>query len=334
MKIPSDDIKVSVLMLAYNQQQYIDEAIRSVVMQATRFRFELIVADDASTDATPERIAHWKQRFPDIIRVLPRQENLGLARNFIRAYRETRGQYIAVCEADDFWTDRHKLQLQADFMDRHTEYSMCFHRVVNYYEADGSKSLSNGSQRSTLTISELALCNPITNVSVFYRHSLVPVLPEWMPEVTSYDFVMHMLCAQYGDIYYMRRPMAVYRKLATSIWTGGDKARRSEISLKNRILLLGYFSTRNADVVRLLETAIVRNRLDLSTYYAQQGDDARRKQTLDDIARYCPNWKEDDIAREMQHMSTGSLRPSLLGTCLTACRRTLSRLLPLPRIRG
>lgn len=329
-----ESIKVSVLMLAYNQQEYIDEAIRSVVLQRTAFAFELIVADDASSDATPEHIARWQQRYPDIVRVLPRQANLGLARNFIRAYREARGEYIAICEGDDFWTDSRKLQRQADFMDSHKEYAMCFHRVVNYYQADGSKSLSNGGQRRTVSIRELAMCNPITNVAVFYRHALVPELPEWMPEVTSYDFVMHMLCARHGDIYYMRRPMAVYRKLATSIWTGGDQARRSMISLRNRDLLIGYFESRDAEVCRLLRTANAQKLLELSLYYAAQGDPDKEQQALRDIARYRPDWTREDLSRELARMQTATHAPSLLRRMLTALRRTVSRLLPLPRVRG
>ena len=117
------DVKVSVLMLAYNQQQYVDEAIRSVVLQETDFDYELIIGDDGSSDATAERCREWQQRYPDRIRLLDHSDNVGLARNFVRTYREATGRYIAICEADDFWTDRHKLQIQADFLDSHTEYA-------------------------------------------------------------------------------------------------------------------------------------------------------------------------------------------------------------------
>ena len=237
-------IKASVLMLAYNQRPYIDEAIRSVVLQDTTFDFELIVSDDASTDGTADRCLWWQQRYPDRIRVIRGDSNVGLAANFVRTYQAARGEYIAICEADDFWTDRHKLQIQVDFLDTHPDYSACFHRVINYYQADGSKSLSGGPTRRTVTLADLSLCNPITNVSVCYRHAVADFLPAWMDQVTSYDLVMHILCAEHGDIYYMRRIMAVYRKLETSIWTGGDKAKRAMISLKNRDLLIAYFQDR------------------------------------------------------------------------------------------
>lgn len=330
----NEKIKVSVLMLAYNQEQYIDEAIRSVVLQQTTHRFELIVADDASTDSTRDHILRWKNRYPDIIRLLPEEKNLGLARNFIRAYNAARGEYIAICESDDFWTDRHKLQLQVDFMDTHTAYTLCFHRVVNYYQADGSMSLSNGRQGRILTLNDLALCNPITNVSVLYRRSVAGALPEWMTEVTSYDFVMHMLCAQYGDIYYMKRVMAVYRKLPTSIWTGGDKARRSMISRKNRDLLIGYFQSRNAEVAALLRLANARNCLDMAAYYEQEGQADKAQESLRLAQSYQPEWTDDDIRRERELLLRATSKPSRLRRCLTRVRQALSRLLPVPRISG
>ena len=125
-------IKVSVLMLTYNQEAYVDEAIRSVVLQDTRFDFELIIADDASSDGTCERCRQWQARFPQRVRLLSGASNVGLARNIIRCFEAARGTYIAICEGDDFWCDRHKLQRQLDFLDTHPAYSACCQQVVDY----------------------------------------------------------------------------------------------------------------------------------------------------------------------------------------------------------
>ncbi|MCI5876296.1 MAG: glycosyltransferase [Prevotellaceae bacterium] len=325
-------IKISVLMLAYNQRPYIDEAIRSVILQHTHFDYELIIGDDCSTDGTAERCREWQTRYPERIILLQGETNMGLARNFIRTYQAARGTYIAICEADDFWTDANKLQIQADFLDSHPEYTMCFHRVVNYYEADHSKSLSNGRQSTTMTIEDVALCNPITNVSVCYRRGLFGALPEWMNQVTSYDLVMHLLTLQYGPVYYMKRPMAVYRKLATSIWTGGDKARRALISRKNRDLLMDYFRDRNQQVYDILRRANALNCLDMALYSEAQGQTHEADDYLNHLRQYEPTWDDTDIARERQCL-THSQHGSRLHTCLTVCRRILSRYIPLPRIR-
>lgn len=327
-------IKVSVLMLAYNQEQYIDEAIRSVVLQQTSFPIELIIGDDHSCDGTLTRCQAWKERYPEQIVLHENTENLGLARNYIATYSLARGQYIAVCEADDYWTDARKLQIQADFMDAHPQYSMCFHRVVNFYEADGTKSLSNGGQKETVSLHDLALCNPITNVSVFYRRGLFGPLPDWMDQVTSYDFIMHMLNAQHGEVYYMRRVMAVYRKLESSIWTGGGRKKRALISLKNRDLLLGYFQERDREVYDLLRKANARNCLNQSVLLRSEGENADADDFLQLARQYMPEWTEADITRETERLEASEQKPSLLKHMLTTCRKVVSKFIPLPRIKA
>ena len=108
-------LKVSVLMLTYNQERYINEAIRSVMLQETNFPFELVIGNDASTDCTGTICADWQKKYPEQIVLFNRKKNLGLQQNFIQTYTRCRGQYIAICEGDDFWTDKRKLQIQADF---------------------------------------------------------------------------------------------------------------------------------------------------------------------------------------------------------------------------
>ena len=206
--------KVSVLMLTYNQEDYIDEAIRSVMLQQTDFDFELVIGNDASTDRTAERCQAWKLRYPERIMLVDREQNLGLIGNFMATYDLCRGTYIAICEGDDFWTDKTKLQRQADFLDAHPDFSTCFHRVVNYYADNGTKSLSNGHQQTDTDICDLARSNYISNVSALFRRGLFGRLPDWFPQVSTYDYAIHMLNAAHGRIHYMKRPMAVYRQSA------------------------------------------------------------------------------------------------------------------------
>ena len=111
------------------------------------------------------------------------------------------------------------LQRATDFLDTHSQFAICFHRVVNYYEEDGSKSLSNGHQRKITTISDLAESNYITNSSSVFRRCYYPEMPEWFAKFTSCDYALHLLNAQHGNIYYFGKPMAVYRKHSKGIWS-------------------------------------------------------------------------------------------------------------------
>lgn len=231
---------VSVLMLAYNQQDTIDEAIRSVVLQHTGFPFELVVADDASTDGTPDCVRRWAERYPHIVRLLRRESNLGLQRNFIDAYSQLRGRYMAICEGDDWWCSRHKLSRQVAEMEAHPECTVCFHRVFNYYADTRSLSLSGGAP-SVFGIRELSCSNPITNVSVMYRRLPAAELPTWLEKTPLVDYAMHMLHAAHGTVRMLPRPMAVYRQYARGLWSG-SRMRSLELGLQVRQLLRSHFA--------------------------------------------------------------------------------------------
>ncbi|MDR1005002.1 MAG: glycosyltransferase [Prevotellaceae bacterium] len=246
-------LKVSVLMLTYNQERYVAQAIRSVLAQQTDFAFELVIGNDASTDRTGEICARLAADCPDRIVLIDRPQNVGLAQNFVDTYHHLRGQYVAICEGDDYWLSRHKLQRQVAWLDAHPDYAICFHRVVNYYEENRTKSLSNGGQQRDTDILDLARGNYITNVSALFRRGVFGALPDWFAQVSTYDYPLHLLTAQYGRIHYMRRPMAVYRQRAHAIWSQAAAAKKRDISLSVRQQLMTYFRERRPDVCALLQ---------------------------------------------------------------------------------
>ena len=125
--------KVSVVCTAYNHEPYIRETLESFVSQETDFPFEVLVNDDASTDGTAAVIREYAERYPEIIRPFYQEKNLfsqGINIYDAVLYPAVRGEYIAACEGDDFWTDRNKLQRQADFLDSHPDYSACVHNTL------------------------------------------------------------------------------------------------------------------------------------------------------------------------------------------------------------
>ena len=128
---------ISVCMITYNHEAFISEAIEGVLMQKTSFPFELIISDDCSTDKTREICLKYKSKYPDIIRLLLPESNLGMTKNFIETIKSATGEYIAICEGDDYWTDQLKLQKQIDFMEVNTEYSVCFHRYKIFDNESG-----------------------------------------------------------------------------------------------------------------------------------------------------------------------------------------------------
>ncbi|MCD8184113.1 MAG: glycosyltransferase [Bacteroides sp.] len=328
------EIKVSVLMLAYNQERYIDEAIRSVMLQETNFPFELVIGNDASTDATGSICEAWREKYPEQIVLFNRKENLGLQQNFTQTYAHCRGQYIAICEGDDFWTNKQKLQLQADFLDAHPDYSTCFHRVINYYEDRDMKSLSNGGQKEDTDILDLARSNYISNVSAMFRRNLFGELPEWFARVSTYDYAIHLLNAQYGKIHYMNRPMAVYRQHSNAIWSEAGMDKKLDIALVIRELLMDYFKTKRTDVYDCLRQAHAQICLSLIRYYLRSGQTEQVEHTEKRLLNYQPQWNMEDVKRmELPRpLSASQKAAACVRRMLKGGRATVSRFIPLPRI--
>jgi len=112
---------VSVLMLTYNHAPYLADAIEGVLAQHTDFPIELLIADDASTDGTRDVAMRYQRERPDVIRVVTGEVNVGAYENGCRVMRRIRGEFVAFCEGDDYWTDPLKLQRQVDFLRAHPE---------------------------------------------------------------------------------------------------------------------------------------------------------------------------------------------------------------------
>lgn len=329
------EIKVSVLMLTYNQERYIDQAIRSVMLQQTDYPFELVIGDDASTDATGTICRAWQERYPQQIVLFDRKENLGLQQNFIQTYEQCRGEYVAICEGDDFWVSKHKLQRQVDFLESHPHYSTCFHRVINYYEENQSKSLSNGGQKTDTDIVDLARSNYISNVSALFRRNLFGPLPHWFAQVSTYDYAMHLLNAQYGKIHYMKQPMAVYRQHGKAIWSKADVDKKLTIALVIRELLMTYFKEKENEMVyEALLAAHTAICLNLKRYYCSIGKQNEAEETELLILKYHPQWSIEQV-KELSKERKLTVKETLARQCtlcLKRCRALVSRCIPLPRI--
>ncbi|EHI69627.1 glycosyltransferase family 2 protein [Streptococcus ictaluri] len=109
--------KVSVICTNYNKGPWLSEAIDSFLRQKTQFDFEIILIDDASTDHSKQVLEAYQKQFPDKIRLIFNLENLGITRTWVKACLEAKGQYIARCDGDDYWTDDYKLQKQVDSLE-------------------------------------------------------------------------------------------------------------------------------------------------------------------------------------------------------------------------
>ena len=209
---------MSVVSTAHNQEAYVRDAYDSFVAQQIDFPMEIIVADDASTDATPAIIQEYVDRYPHLFRPILRPKNLGLNRNLVGALSAARGTYIALCEGDDYWIDPLKLSKQVAFLDRHPKTAVCFHPVRTIWE-DGrveDEDFPPVIWRDDLSLDTLIRRNFIQTNAVVYRR--LPRYTRIPADVMPLDHYLHVLHAFSGQIAMLPETMSVYRRHSQGMW--------------------------------------------------------------------------------------------------------------------
>lgn len=323
----TDKPMVSVVTITYNNAHQIERAIKGVVSQKAPFKIELIISDDASTDSTPQVVEKWRRRYPDVIRYYRNPRNLGLQRNYLEAFKHCTGRYLAMCDADDYWCNTHKLARQVAYMEQHPECAISFHRVINWYEGTGVKSFSNGGQAVDTTISDLARGNFITNMSVLYRRELVDLhnLPGWLGEIALLDYGMHMLYASRGAIHYFKTPMGVYRQSQSGTWSLASEYKRLDMAYQVRLRLWRHFEGDDRVIPSLREATL--NVL-AAMYRVAGHDETLRREVLEKLAAIDPEMSEGALSMRSNNQSRN--KPSLKRKILRAVRVQVSKLMPLP----
>jgi glycosyltransferase involved in cell wall biosynthesis len=215
--------RVSVLLVTYNQGRYIRQALESALMQKANFEFEIVVADDHSDDSTLKIVREYQADYPNI-HILPTEHKIGITGNYQRGFAACRGEYVAVLEGDDFWISPNKLELMSEFLDRHPECTIGFHRLIRHHEGTDYTvvypSLKTNTEDLLLTAGELARKNFIGNFSTcMYRRKAIVALDQnlWKMKVREWSF--NLVVSQQGPIGYVPEILSVYRAHAGGIWS-------------------------------------------------------------------------------------------------------------------
>ena len=221
---------VSVLMFVYNQAPYLEKAIRSVVGQLGDFTAEIIIHDDASTDGSREIIQRYADEYPNlIIPILQDVNQMQQGIDFVSRFVSPKitGKYTAYCEGDDYWTDKWKLSLQIDILDRHPEYSGVCHNCV-VVDASGKRRKPVNKfypfrKDFVYTLRELTYERrmPGQTASVMIRSSLLADMTD--DERKQFREIRHclgdrkrtLLMLLKGNVLCMSRTMSAYRYVTT-----------------------------------------------------------------------------------------------------------------------
>ena len=199
-------------MVTYNHEKWISQAIEGVLKQKTSFSIELVIGEDCSTDKTRDIIWSFSTKNPGIIKAYFNQENLGLAKNFSQLLNKCKGNYIAICEGDDFWTDPDKLQKQVEFLETNPNFIMSTHNCSRLYEAnksiDQQFKYSQNFHYDQKRFLEEWVTQPLTCVfrNIFCDYTLFN-----REENIFCDVIFFYELLKHGNGYYMNEDMATFR---------------------------------------------------------------------------------------------------------------------------
>lgn len=214
-------VVVSVCCITYNQEKYISQAIDSFLMQKTTFPFEIIIGEDASKDSTLKIIESYRSRYPNIIKILTSDVNIGANANLLQVFNCSRGEYIAICEGDDYWSDPFKMAKQKAMLDEYKESDMCFH-ACDYLYSDGSKKRMNVySGKAHFSANQIIDGGGefIPTASIFLRKESVRHLPDWFCYAAVGDFYIQIIASLNGGARYIPEVMSTYRVAADNSWS-------------------------------------------------------------------------------------------------------------------
>ncbi|HBB98729.1 MAG TPA: hypothetical protein DC054_25395, partial [Blastocatellia bacterium] len=212
---------LSVLLVTYNHAKFVAQALDSILMQLTEFDFEIVVADDCSSDSTLSIIKEYKKQYSQL-RVLPSETNVGISRNYERGFAACRGKYIAVLEGDDYWISPRKLQAMSAFLDRNPRCSFCFHRIIRYDQHPENVAVhpAHWTVEQILTANELAGGNFIGGLSTcVYRREIIAALKPQLWELDIREWFFNIVVAEHGPIGYVPQILSVYRAHPEGIWS-------------------------------------------------------------------------------------------------------------------
>lgn len=257
---------VSVCMLAYNLDKYVEQAIESVLMQKTDFRIELVIGEDNSTDNTRQICLKYKKLYPNLIKLNLNDFNLGMQGNFVKTINSCAGKYIAYLEADDYWTDPYKLQKQVDFLEANPDYVICFHNSEILDDNTGkiTGKCFNKQIKDTYTHKDILYSTVMPTLTTVFRNHLITEFPEWFYHTSMTDASFFILLSKYGKSKYIDEVMATYR-----VHQGGDYSSKSRIvnlsrTIKPLIKLRDYINPEN---MHILNATICYHRFQLFKEY-------------------------------------------------------------------
>lgn len=246
---------LSILCITYNHDKFISEAIDSWLKQKINFKIEIIIGDDCSTDNTVLEIKKYLKS-NNHIKLIERSMNIGFMNNFIDTYKQCNGKYIAICEGDDYWSDKNKLQMQVDFLENNKNYVLTH---TNVFTLNNENKLSQLKPDNYCSKNNIYNKNEISTLTAVFRNFKIDFSEKWS-EFLMADWPLWINLSEKGQFKYFDKKTGVYRINEIGVWQNGWKDKVGSERLLNEVEVLNYFLIKHSDKKKIIQNAII-NRL-------------------------------------------------------------------------
>jgi glycosyltransferase involved in cell wall biosynthesis len=289
---------VSICCITYNQENYIEDAIEGFLIQETDFSFEILIVDDASTDKTSQIIRDYAEQYPSLLKPIYQSVNQyskGLKMNPLFNFPRAMGDYVAMCEGDDFWTSSKKLKLQIDELRKHPDINMIFHPAKELLNGKVGKEICNyGNNKKIFSISQVIRGDGgfIPTCSLVFKKKAVLNLPKWFDEAPIGDLYLQIFGSIRGGALYIPQAMSSYRVNSIGSWSLSinnqiqmeNLVKSSDVSMGNMSDYLG--SKYQRDINYLKSKYYYR----LAVFYLQNGNESAFKKAISKAYSFKPSF--------------------------------------------
>jgi len=245
---------VSILCITYNHEKYIEDAIKGFLMQESDFSFEIIIHDDASTDGTADIIRKYEAKYPKLIKPIYQTKNQfsqGLKPGEV-IFPRAKGKYIALCDGDDYWCDKDKLQKQVEYLEKDEDCVLVHHDSVIVNEKGKIISKSKNPKNRDFTSEEM-LCGEtfiLTNTAML-RNINLNNIPNYLSKVLNYDIVLWHWLSSTGYAKYQKGIQAAYRIHSGGAWSQLNDINKLKNTLEARSQLIKNISENSYAIKRI-----------------------------------------------------------------------------------
>lgn len=266
--------KISVVVTTYNHEKYIAQCLEGILAQKDCPEFEIVIGNDFSTDKTEAVILEYQKKSPDIIKILKRTQNLGMQKNLKDCFANCEGDYIAICEGDDFWTDEFKLKKQYEALEKDANAIMSFTDLKLLIKKNGSSvykkhipEIKSVLKKKVYIGDMIVYKSPAATFSVcMYKREAIKFVPDSFyenPDNFDWLFNLYVLDNNFYAIF-IRDYSVAYRVCESGLWSGLSEKKRHYETMKaictyNHLFDYRYFdmflSLLNVNIIKYIHPA-------------------------------------------------------------------------------